>query len=455
MKTYKIFRQISWALVLLNGHYGWTSENSSFPKGFAWCAATAAHQIEGGNSNSDWWEWETSGHTRSGDRSGAACDDWNRYAEDVQLLKDLGVTRYRLSVEWARIEPTSGHFDLQALRHYKDEIILLRKAGISPLVTLHHFTLPLWFAKNGGWEWEGAPAVFARYVTAVRDALEDEVQDWITFNEPSIFLSLGYLDGKFPPGKKDAAALGRALTQVMKSHALAYHILHDGKVAQSGKKIRVGLANAVLVLDPKISWSPIDKLLAHSADKKFNWAIPESLNTGVLKFSIPFQVSINLPIQGLQGAEDFFGLNYYTRNLVGFSFSAPHFISIAPVEALDSTHRSDLGWEIYPEGFYRAMKTAHELKPDLPIMITENGIADAEDSRRKDFVTSHLQQVLRAIQDKIPVEGYCYWSLLDNFEWNDGFSPRFGLYKMDYATQKRTLRPSGIFYGEVIKKNSL
>lgn len=432
------------------------SETGSFPKSFKWCASTAAHQIEGNNTNSDWWQWEEQGHTKNGAQSGLACDSWNRSAEDIELLKNLGIQQYRLSVEWAKIEPKPGHFSTEALNHYKDEMIQLRKAGITPLVTLNHYTLPQWFAQEGGWEAPSAPAVFARYVTAVRDALGENVHDWITFNEPNILLFLGYLNGTYPPAKKDSKALGRAIIGVLKAHALAYAILHDGKFAQPGQKVRVGFAHALIVIDPRNSWNPFDRLLAYEADSIFNWSIPESIKTGVFSVRIPFLAWIHETIPGLEGSEDFFGINYYTRNFIGISLAHDTpFFSYGAQPGLDPSQRSDLGWEIYPEGLYRMLKRVHELNPTLPVLITENGIADAQDTRRKKYITTHLQQVARALSEQIPVESYCYWSLLDNFEWNEGFPPRFGLFQMDYATQKRTPRPSALFYGEIVKRNGL
>jgi len=427
-------------------------ESLRFPPNFRWCVATSAHQIEGGNNNSDWWDYEQiPGAIKNGEKSGLACDHWNRLEEDVRLIQDLGVGTYRFSVEWAKIEPRQGEWDWDAIRHYQHEIALLRQAGIEPMVTLHHFTLPRWVRALGGWEWAGAPRAFAHFAGLMYEALGADVRDWITFNEPMVNLVSGYLAGIGPPAKK--VGLEETVVPIrgmLLAHASAYRTLHD----MAGKRpVRVGLAHHVRIFDPKHRLSWLDKKGARILDQVFNWAFIDAVETGNLRLSIPFALKMNETIPGLKGTQDFLGVNYYTRDIVDFSIKSPPLF-------LDRIVRpgapiNDMNWEIYPLGFYRVLKHLASRYPGKPIIVTENGIADSRDDRRMAFLDSHLKFMHRAIEEGVPVEGYCHWSLMDNFEWNEGFGPRFGLYEVDYATFKRTPRASAYHYRRIIQDNAV
>lgn len=427
----------------------------SFPEGFKWCVATSAHQIEGGNIASDWWDWEQQqGKIKNGDKSGKACDHWHRVKEDIGLMGKLGVNQYRFSIEWAKIEPTPGAWNLLAAGHYRREIALLRERGIEPMITLHHFTLPRWFAAMGGWESPQAAELFARYVAFVYKYVATDVRDFITINEPMVHLVLGYAAGINPPGKKgELKSVVPPMVGLLKAHALAYQALHSlhKKSRFSEKPLRVGVAHHLRVFDPASSWNPADRLLASRLDHAFNWAFAETLETGHLKLNIPFVVDVNVEVPEAKGTQDFIGVNYYTRDMVEVVLGAPGFKLSVPAKA----ETNDLGWEIYPEGFYRVLKATAKRFPGKQIFVTENGLADARDVKREAFIESHLSAMRKAMKEGVPVAGYCHWSLYDNFEWSEGFAPRFGLFEIDYNTLERKPRPSALKFSEIARKNSL
>jgi beta-glucosidase len=441
-------------LIFLSGFFALSvfagTQDVSFPKDFKWCVATSAHQVEGNNEHSDWWQWEQiPGHIKNGDRSGLACDQWGHLSEDVQLMKDLHVKQYRYSVEWAKIEPIQGTWDQKVLDHYKDEVALLRANGIEPMVTLQHFTLPQWVAERGGFAWEGFADAFAKYTQVVFDSFGPQVKDWITFNEPMVVFFAGYVAGTFPPQLHgNLQSLQIPMTNMLSAHAKAYHILHD-RAKRAQTQVRVGVAHHLRIFDAESSYNPLDLLIASVSDHFFNWALPEAMRTGQLSVHVPLLISMDVSIPELEGTQDFFGVNYYSRDLMSFVPHEPYFVLHTPEKA----PKNDLGWEIYPDGMFRILTLIHERFPDLSIAITENGIADSKDAQRPQFIMDHLYQVSKAIQSGVPVEGYCHWSLLDNFEWDSGFTPRFGLYEMDYSNMSRKPRPSALLFSKIAGEN--
>jgi beta-glucosidase len=442
-------------------------ELRQFPPDFRWCVATAAHQIEGGNVHSDWWDWEQQpGRIRNGERSGAACDHWNRLEEDVGLLKQLGVRQYRFSVEWARLEPEPGVVDAAAVAHYRREVELLEAAGIEPLVTLHHFTFPRWVRAKGGWEWEGVGEAFERFTRLVYTRIAPRARDWVTVNEPLVHLESGYVRGLTPPGVQGAGvgagardlapsreSLGRLvppLVGLLKAHVRAYRALHQLAGAE-GRAVRVGLAHHLRVFDPhRPLW--LDAPLAAALDGVWNWAVPDALRTGVLRASVPLLLDVSVPVEGLAGTQDFFGVNYYTRDRVSASVRGGLRLGMAVTAG---ARTNDMGWEVYPEGLYRVLMGVHARFPGLPIVLTENGTADRTDALRPAALRDHLLYLHKALREGARVEGYCHWSLMDNFEWMEGFGPRFGLYAVDYATQRRTPRGSAREYTRIIRSGGL
>lgn len=423
-------------------------ESLTFPKNFNWCVATSAHQIEGGNKNNDWWEWENlePSKIKNKDKSGIATDHWNRVSEDTKLLVDLGVNQYRFSIEWSRIEPVEGQFDLNAINHYQEEINELRNNGIEPMVTLHHFTSPLWFTKTGGWENDESPEKFLKFVKYVNRHLGKKVEQWITFNEPMVMVAGGYISGVFPPGIQDWKKIVKPIRNILLAHSLAYHELH------SNNKTQVGLAHHLRIMEPYNKLNPIDWYLARKLSKAFNWTFLNALKSGVFSISVPTKVNHKEILPQLKNTQDFIGVNYYSRDFVKFTPGQKESITLV---TNDKNPKSDLQWEIYPEGLSEILMSVTKKFKKLPIFITENGIADKSDSLRPDFLRHHLLELHRAISNGANVQGYCHWSLIDNFEWAEGFSPRFGLYSVDYITLKRTPRQSALLYKNIISNNGL
>jgi beta-glucosidase len=424
----------------------------AFPPGFLWSAATSAHQVEGGNDNSDWWDFELEpGRIKGGERSGRACDHWHRIDEDIALLKELGLNHYRFSIEWARVERRSGAFDAEAIAHYRSVLERLRAAKIEPLVTLHHFTLPRWVAARGGWGDPETAGAFARYAARVYAELGELARDWITINEPMVLLVAGYVSADFPPARTDPRAIGAPLVGLVRGHAEAYHALHAIAKAR-GWGLRVGLAHHLRVFDPARAWHAGDLLTASVLERAFNWALPDALATGQLRLSLPLVVRVQESIPRAKGTQDFFGVNYYSRDRIRFAPTHPQRFERVD---LPGEWRSDLGWEIYPRGLYRLLHKVARRDRSLPILITENGVADASDASRARFIEEHLRFVHQAMREGVRVEAYSHWSLLDNFEWAEGFTPRFGLCAVDYATLARTVRPSARVYARIASENAL
>lgn len=436
-KFWRSFSKLAFVFFILSA--GSRFLHAAMPRGVDFCVSTSAHQIEGENRFSDWWVFEQkSGVIKNGDRSGKATDHLRLFRDDVALMKSIGVKRYRFSIEWARLEPREGEFDEEAADWYRSLLSELKSAGVEPMVTLHHFTLPQWVREKGGWEWAGAPERFNRYVEKVVREIAPDVRDWNTFNEPMVHLVTGYMAGVVPPQSKDLKQMKVALVGVLKSHALAYETLHR---QSRNTSVRVGVAHHLRVFEAERWWNPFDQLTAFFLDKAFNWAFIDAIETGRLAISVPGLMSANEKIENLQGTQDFMGVNYYSRDQVYFTGMKPQMFELhvkrgAPV--------SDMGWEIYPDGFSQILVEVSKRYPKHSILVTENGIADNQlrDSKRIAFVRDHLSALKIAIDQGAKVETYCYWSLLDNFEWVEGFSPRFGLFHVDYSTFKRTPRES-------------
>lgn len=396
---------------------------SVFPKGFLMGAASAAHQVEGGLEN-DWTDWENTKypdgkpHIADGTVSGRACDSWNRFDDDVACLKQLDANAYRWSLEWSRLEPEEGRWDQAAADRYKSWIDTLSAAGIKSMVTAYHFTLPRWVAKDGGWQNDKTIDRFEAFVRKVAAEFGKLPDMWCTVNEPTVVAIQGYLRGIWPPGLKDEAATARAMARVMKGHARAAAILKP-----FGKP--VGLAHHVRLLHPA-SWSPMDKVIARFSDHFVNDAVVECHRTGRIQVLIPGKITIDEPVPDLKGSFDYLGINYYTRDHVKTDLKDP---SMSRQFVPEGRPKSDLGWDIYPAGLHHALLRWKKL--GLPIHITENGIADATGERRPAYLTAHLYAIERALRDGADVRGYFHWSLTDNFEWAEGYSARFGLFKVD------------------------
>jgi len=412
---------------------------SSLPPGFFLGTATAAHQIEGGLDN-DWTDWERgfhadgSPHVKDRTVSGAACDSWNRFSEDLQLMRRLGANAYRFSVEWSRLEPSEGAWNDEAAERYLSWAHALRNAGIEPLVTLHHFTLPRWVATQGGWMNDRTVDLLVAFTERVAKKLGSAVDFWCTINEPNVLMAMSYLKGVFPPGLKDQRLCVQGLARLLRAHGRMVEALreHDTVDADGdGFSTRIGLAHHVRVFQPATR-HPFDRLAAGLTDQLFNQAIVDALVHGRITLAIPGIVDIDEPAPNLKGSLDWLGLNYYGRDHIRVNLSDP---SLSEQYVPADRPTSDLGWDIYPEGMYRVLRRYGAL--GLPIYVTENGIADHRGDKRSEFLRSHFEALVRAARDGVDVRGYFHWSLLDNFEWAEGHEPRFGLYRVDYGDAEK------------------
>ncbi|MBL7979096.1 MAG: family 1 glycosylhydrolase [Bacteroidetes Order II. Incertae sedis bacterium] len=433
-------------------------EELVFPKEFIFGAASASHQIEGGTLNNNWTAFEGftrpdgSSGIRTGESCGIAADHWNRFSSDVLLMQDLGLGIYRFSIEWSRIEPQEGRFDDSALLTYRHWCKQLREAGIEPMVTLHHFSEPIWFSEKGGFENRENIAFFERFIRFVVPSLSDLVDYWITINEPEVFSVMGWMLGEFPPGKTEPHTMAMVMENILLAHARAYHLIHElDRLDADGDGVpcHVSIAKNVLLFDPKSKWNPADRYLSNLMNRLYNDAILEALQSGVFQLSMPGQFDLKSHLPELANTLDFIGLNHYTRSLVRFNpFKQPPFtMHTDPRFGIN-----DMGWEVWAQSFYDALMLVRSLS--LPIWVTENGICDGEtpDQRRVAFLGDSLYALQEAIRDGANVRGYIHWSVMDNFEWAHGFQPRFGLFRVDYKIQSRTLTEGGKLYKSVIEK---
>ncbi len=381
------------------------------------------------------------------ERSGAACDHYRRFPQDFDLAARLGHTAHRFSIEWARIEPEDGVWDDAALAHYVQVVAALRERRIEPLVTLHHFTSPHWFTAQGGWTRPDAVDRFARYTERVAKALGSAVRYWFTINEPMVYVRMHHLQGTGPPGGRDLGLALRATEHLIRAHAAAYRVLH---AANPGAQ--VSIAHNTPAFAPHHRWWPPDRWVAGATDQIFSFAFIEALLTGVWK--APIVGTWRLP--EARGTLDYLGMNFYGRKFLrcwpwpgkwpGIECNLVHHRREVP-------ERSDFGWDVAPDPFGAMLVRLSRFK--VPIIVSENGVYVHDDARRVRFIEGHVQAMARAMQQGARVIGYCYWSLLDNFEWADGYGPRFGIIEVDYATQARRIRDSGQRYAAICRANAI
>lgn len=422
----------------------------SFPSNFIWGVATAAHQTEGGNTQNDWWEWEQQCHLPRCETSGIATDSYHRYDEDLALTQELGLGAFRLSVEWSRLEPTAGKYSAAEFAHYRNVLQAARARGLKIVLTLQHFTLPLWIAHHApqganSWLDPALPRLFERFTEKVVGELGAYVDYWITVNEPNVNILTSYAVGVTPPGVQNLKKAPIALAGFLKAHALAYHAIHR---ALPGAK--VGFAHHMRVFDPYRSYNPLDQLAVGVLHEFWNHQFLRAIQTGRIHFQVGTVFNHREDYPLARGTLDFIGVNYYTRDLIKRDISTPQGFVIQPNK---KALKSDMGWEIYPFGMYRVLM---DLKPyKLPVLIAENGLADAADSMRARFICDHLREVRRAMKAGVRVLGYLHWSIIDNFEWISGRGPRFGLAEIDYTTLERRLRPSAYVYSRIAREGNL
>jgi beta-glucosidase len=426
-----------------------------FPAGFRWGTATSAHQVEGHQANNDWWAAEQAGgYVYQEQRSGAACDWWHHAEKDFDRMVEMGQNAHRLSVEWSRIQPHPDTWSEAALLRYREMIEELRARGIEPMVTLHHFTLPLWMTEQGGWENEQSPALFEAYVRKVVSALGDLVNLWCTINEPMVLIGQCYMVGIWPPGKRSLGAALQVGLNLARAHAAAYHAIHA-----INPDAQVGLAKHMVVWRPHRIWLPTDHLVSRLVNHATNHIILRAVTRGVVR--IPGRRLYR--IEGAERTLDWLGVNYYQRYRVGAKIRniLHNFFPGIPANVFYQVTRPGLQkgpgpWgEIHARGLFESLRAV--ARYGVPLFVTENGIPDEHDKNRPRFILTHLHQLWEALKHEIPVYGYYHWSLVDNFEWDKGYNPqfRFGLFGVDFETQERIPRTSGRLYAEICKQGGI
>ncbi len=424
----------------------------AFPPGFMWGAATSAHQVEGGNTRNDWWPFEREpGRIYGGDSSGDACRHYERFDADFALAAADHHNAHRLSIEWSRIEPEPDRIDGDAVAHYHAVFESLRRHRLVPIVTLHHFTNPAWIAARGGWESRDTIERFLSFVRFCAREYGAQVDWWLTVNEPEVMGFRGWSEGTWPPAKRDDGLALTVIGHLLEAHGRAYRILHEEDRTDAdgdGHAAMVGFAKHFVVLEPEHGWSPLDRLRAYFEHRVFNEAVLHAPVTGRIDLSIPGAPAVRRQVPELEDSQDFVGLNYYTRwkvRAIGFE---PH---VTPPRAA----LNDLGWERHPAGIRTALAAA--ARAGKPIVITENGTADAEDAMRRADLTETLGHVHGAIRAGLDVRGYLHWSLMDNFEWADGYRGRFGLYAVDFRDpgRPRAPRASAALFAAIAAANAI
>jgi beta-glucosidase len=393
-----------------------------FPAGFVWGAATSAHQVEGGNVNNDWWDFEHAPGSAALQSSGDAIDHFHRYAQDFALLKSLGHNAHRLSLEWSRIEPAPGEFSAAAVAHYRRVLTALADTGLTAFVTLHHFTLPRWFAARGGWLGPDAISTFARYCAHVARQLGDLMPFVCTINEPQMVALHGYLEGYHPPGVTNPILWKRVGGVLLRAHEAAVRAVRG----ESGRSL-VGLAVQLPLLAP-----------ARDDDtcRAFHRAVRHEL--------------VDRYLDGLTGPDrgDWLGVQYYRKQWV--DPASPTLFAEPP----PGTRLTQMGWAVHPDGLRQILHRAAET--GLPLYVTENGIATEDDTERVDYLRTHLEAVARALAEGVDVCGYLHWSAFDNFEWSEGYRPRFGLVAIDHDHDfTRVPKPSAYAYARIAATGQL
>lgn len=402
----------------------------NFPKDFFWGASTSSHQVEGNNDN-NWTVFEKENASRLAEEasktsffldkfaneardrsnyiSGAACNHFELFDRDFYLANKMGLNAYRFSIEWSRIEPQRGQFDREAILHYKKMIKVLRTYKIEPFVTLWHWTVPKWFADQGGFEKRRNIKYFLRFVKKVTLELKDDATYFITLNEPEVYSANSYFTGEWPPRKRSFMRFYRVLNNLVLAHIGAYCII---------KKIKN------------------DSMVAIAKNNSFFELAKNTFKNRTLK-KIGDKYWNDYFLNKISKYQDFIGLNYYFRNRIDNWFFQNK-----------NVKTSDLGWDLFPGGIYNVLIDLK--KYGKPIVITENGLADEHDKYRQWFINQTVKAIGKALGDDADVRGYLHWSLMDNFEWSKGFWPRFGLIEIDYKTQTRTLRESAKHYSKII-----
>jgi len=410
--------------------------SGTFPKGFLWGAATAAHQVEGNNINSDLWLIEHLKDSMFREPSGDACDHYHLYEQDINMLADLGLTAYRFSIEWARIEPERGYFSQAELQHYRRMLEACQRRKITPLVTYSHFTVPRWFAMDGAWENPDSSSPFANYCERATRALGDLTAYAATFNEPDIPHLLHWI---ILPGDKPGSSLveqmaaGKdAMRRQLNAPRFSSFLFGDAEKSRQNMLSAHEKGKAAI------------KSVRSNLPVGFTLAMEDDQRAGADSHVEQKRADVYGPWLKLAKKDDYIGVQTYTRSLVGVK-------NLPPPAGAELTQ---MGYEFYPESLEHTIRYASK-ETGVPVIVTENGVATEDDRKRVEYIQRALLGVKRSLADGIDVRGYIQWSLLDNFEWTFGYMPKFGLIAVDHETQKRTPKPSAAFLGNIARNNSI
>ncbi len=407
-----------------------------FKDQFSLGVASAATQIEGGEIGSNWNDWYHKGNIKDGTNPARATNHYQLWKEDSDLMANMKIKHYRLGIEWARICPEEGRVDKEVLIHYRKEITYLKEKGIDVLLTIHHFTNPMWFENKGGFTKRENLKYFMRFVKLVVKAFGDLVSDYITINEPNVYGTQSYFFGIWPPGEKSISNAVKVMSNMAICHIKAYQLIHKERKDMGLTDTKVSFANHVRVFDPENPRNIKHRINAKLMEYLFQGAVTKAFTTG--EFSWPLQGA-----KGIKPGEyiDFIAINYYTRTTVS---------KFDDGTKADS-YKNDLGWEIYPQGLIKTADWLYELL-ERPIYITENGTCDNKDAFRSKYIYEHLEAIM---DSGLPINRYYHWCFCDNFEWVEGESARFGLVHIDYESGDRRVKESGNFYTKKIEEHGV
>jgi len=429
-----------------------SATESPYPKDFKWGAAIAEFQNSGALRlpNSNWANFEQSvdaqgkPYIKDAQRSGYSVNHWDKYQQDIELMKSINLNSFRFSIDWSSIEPQEGKFDQQALQHYVDLCDALNKAGITPMATLHHFTHPIWFDDKGGWEEEKNIKFFVRFCKLVFEILHNKIPLWCTINEPAIYAFTGYLLGIHSPGKNirnsSFKPAGKVLRNLLNAHVQVYQEL---KTMPGGDKAQIGIVHNVLKFAPRYWWEPLERTICSTFTKITNDITMDFLRTGQFKYK-PFFCcdTVECENDDAPNSYDFVGLNYYATAVIGFNGENIFGATCFPGQTM-----GDMDLPLDPEGFGEALNEVASL--GKPVYVTENGVADKGDSKRIQVLEDYLGVIKEKISHGMDIRGYYHWTLVNNFEWHEGWEPQFGLF-----TKQRTMRESASYFKDYIISQS-
>ena len=431
------------------------AEHLKFPKNFVWGVAASAYQTEGGDTTSDWYQWERTTkangqpHIDGNQVCGQSADNWNRYKEDIELASKIGINSFRISVSWSRIQPVGpDSFDEAVLRHYDTVIAEMKRHNIEPVICLHHFVIPLWFAKKGAWEKHENIAFFVVFAKKVFERYNGSVKLWFPFNEPNVNCVAAYVGDVYPPGHVNPKLAGTVMCNILNAHVAVYKAL---KSMPGGSTAQIGMMHNYSLLQP---WNPhklMDRMLVKFGNRLSNETVLTPFRTGKVSIHIPGVISMNYKNADITHCYDFVGVNYYNRTGLHLNLAAKGRDKKVEMNRFAADSTTDMDYGLYPEGLAVAISDFARLKK--PIYITEIGLADDAGPKRALHILRSYYIISQAIKQGYDIRGAYYWSLTDNYEWTFGFDKRFGLYHVNYKTQQRTLKPGADELVKIIAAN--